>query len=254
MHWTLADNLAEILAALQTAADAGASLCLLPELALSGFHRRMPESLDPASLAAARLQLSRACQRLRIAAVLGVPELGAAGQVFNSLLFIDAQGQELACTRKRGLTPSEASFFTPGGARVWVEIDGVLATAVLCRETLDGAAVLPELRAALTAPAGRPSLARVIFWPSYIAASDPEQAALTEAYRAGAQTLAAELQAWVIQCNWPGSLNQPEARGFGGSVVVSPQGELVSRLPLDAAGLAVIELPQGRCSWRPAAG
>jgi predicted amidohydrolase len=232
MHWTLHGNLAETLAALEAAAADGAEGCVCTELALTGFHRRLPELLDSAALADAESQLRAACARLGIAAAIGVPTLGESGAVFNSHLYIDAAGRELGRVHKRGLTPSEASFFTPGGARRWTVIGGLLATSVLCRETLDGAELLPELAAALPAGDERP---RVIFWPSYIAESDAEQTALCQAYREGAAALARGLGAWVPQSNWPESLNEPAQRGFGAGVVIAPDGGCITTLPRDAA-------------------
>lgn len=239
MHWTLDDNLAEVLAALEAAAAAGAEGCVCTELALTGFHRRLPELLDHAALAAAEAQLRAACARLGIAAAVGLPTLGEGGAVFNSHAYIDASGREVGRVHKRGLTASEASFFTPGGARGWTVLGGLLATSVLCREMLDVAALLPELAAV---PAGGEGLPRVVFWPSYIGASDAEQAALCRAYVEGAETLARELGAWVLQSNWPEGLNLPGPQGFGASVVIAPGGQRVMTLPRDAVALAVVAL------------
>lgn len=239
MHWTLAGNLAETLAALEAAATGGAEGLLGTELALTGFHRRMPELLDAAALAEAEATLRSACARLGLAAILGLPTLGEGGAVFNSHVYIDAAGRELGRVHKRGLTPSEAGFFAPGGARGWLAIGSLLATSVLCREMLDGPALLPELRAGLPAGDARP---RVIFWPSYVAESDAEQTALCEAYRVGAAGLARELGAWVLQSNWPASLNAPAQRGFGAGVVIAPGGRLVTTLPRDEAALAFVTL------------
>jgi len=237
MHWTLESNLAEVLAALEAAAAAGADGCLCTELALTGFHRRMPELLDAVALAEAEGQLRAACQRLGVAAAIGLPTLGEGGAVYNSHVYIDAAGRDLGRVHKRGLTDSEATFFARGGARGWRELGGVLATSVLCREMLDVDALLPELRAGLGD--ARP---RVIFWPSYIAESDAEQAALCEAYRVGAARLAKELDAWVLQSNWPQGLNEPEHRGFGAGVVIAPGGALVRTLPRDEVAQVVVQL------------
>jgi len=237
MHWTLEGNLGETLAALEAAAAGGAEGCVCTELALTGFHRRMPGLLNAQALAEAEAQVRSACARLGMAAVVGVPTLGEGGAVFNSHLYIDSAGCELARVQKRGLTDSEATFFARGGARGWTAVGGVWATSVLCREMLDVEALLPELRA--PADGDRP---RVIFWPSYIAESDAEQTALCQAYRAGAERLARELGAWVLQSNWPESLNAPEQRGFGAGVVIAPGGRRVQTLPRDATALAFVEL------------
>lgn len=239
MHWTLDANLAETLAALEAAAAAGAAGCVCTELALTGFHRRLPELLDAAALADAEGRLREACARLGLAAAIGLPTLGEGGAVFSSHLFIDARGREVGRVHKRGLTDSEATFFTRGGRRGWIDLGSVVATSVLCRETLDGEALLPELRVALPAEDARP---RVILWPSYVAESDPEQTALCVAYREGAAGLARELGAWVLQSNWPESLNAPASRGFGASVVIAPDGRCMETLPRDAAHLALVGL------------
>lgn len=236
MHWTLQGNLAETLAALEAAAAGGADGCVCTELALTGFHRRLPELLDAAALAAAEATLRATCARLGIAAAIGLPTLGEGSIVFNSHVYIDVAGRELGRVHKRGLTPSEATFFTPGNARDWTEIGGLLATSALCRETLDGDTLLPELTA------GQEHKPRVIFWPSYISESDAEQTALCEAYRDGAKAFAHGLGAWVLQSNWPEGLNQPGQRGFGASVVIAPDGRLVATLPRDEAALAFVSL------------
>lgn len=242
MHDTLAANLGEVLAVLRQAAAAGAAGCVCTELALTGFHRRVPELVDAAALDAAQQRLRQACAELGVAAVVGLPTPGPGGVVFNSHLYIDVAGRDLGRVHKRGLTPSEATFFTPGAARGWTVLGGVVATSVLCREMLDGDELGPELLAAL--PAGQTG-PRVVFWPSYIAASDAEQAALGEAYREGAARLARMLGAWVLQSNWAEGLNAPGARGFGAGVVIGPDGQRVATLPGDTPQLAVFELAAG---------
>lgn len=233
MHWTLAGNLAETLAALEAAAAAGADGCVCTELAVTGFHRRLPELIDAAALADAEAQLRAACARLGLAAAVGLPTLGAGGAVFNTHLYIEADGREVGRVHKRGLTPSEATFFAPGGARGWTALAGLQVTSVLCREMLDGESLVLELAA--SAPLDGPL--RVIFWPSYIGESDEAAAADCKAYRAGASALAEALGAWVLQSNWPEGLNLPGATGFGGSVVIDPAGRLHDRLPMDLSAI-----------------
>lgn len=239
MHWTVEANLVEVLAALEAAAAAGAAGCVCSELALTGFHRRVPELLDATTLAAAEAQLRETCARLGIAAAVGLPTLGDGSVVFNSHLYVDAHGEVVARVHKRGLTPSEAGFFSRGDQRGWTSLGGLQATSVLCREMLDLDALLPELRAAL--PSGEPG-SRVVFWPSYIGESDAEQAALSSTYRQGAARLARELSAWVLQSNWAESLNAPGPQGLGDGVVIGPDGTTVARLPKDAAAQVVVDL------------
>ena len=238
MHWTLAGNLGETLASLEAAAAAGADACVCTELAVTGFHRRLPQLIDAAALADAEAQLRSACARLGLAAAVGLPTLRPDGAVLNSHVYIDADGSEVGRVHKRGLTPSEATFFTAGASRGWTPLAGAFVTSVLCREMLDGESLLPELSAS---PPPNGAL-RVILWPGYIGESDAAAAADCEAYRAGARDLAVALGAWVLQSNWPAGLNQPGATGFGGSVVIDPAGRLRDRLPMDDAAVRSVSL------------
>lgn len=238
MHWTLAGNLGETLAALKAAAAAGAVGCVCTELAVTGFHRRLPELIDATALADAEAQLRAACARLGLAAAVGLPTLLPDGAVLNSHVYIDADGREVGRVHKRGLTPSEATFFTAGGPRGWAPLAGAHVSSVLCREMLDGASLLPELAAS----APQDGAPRVIFWPSYVGESDEAAAAACKAYRAGACALAAALGAWVLQSNWPEGLNLPGATGFGGSVVIDPAGRVHDRLPMDRAAICLARL------------
>lgn len=234
MHWALEDNLADIQRALAQAAQAHADLCVLPELALCGFHRRMTESLEPARLAAAEDALRAACERLGLALAVGLPTCTEGAKPFNSYALIDARGHEVARTHKQGLTPSEATLFAPGGERAWASVMGVSVGVVMCREVLDD---LPGLVASAAASP------RLLLWPSYI--TDFEELG----YLAAAQDLARRSAAWVLNANWPVSLNAPATRGFGGSLCIDPEGRLCDRLPFDAVGLALIDGPGVSCRW-----
>ncbi len=231
MHWTPAGNLHELLDALPRAAAAGARLLVGPELGLSGFHRRVPESFAPQALDAALAELQQACAASCIALAVGLPWRMPDGRVFNSHLYLDERGEIAGRVDKRGLTPSEATVFAPGGVRGWTPLAGAAVSSVLCRETLDGERLLPEWRQVL------PAAPRLLLWPSFIGASDAEQARLTRAYRAGAAQLAAGLGAWVLQSNWPQSLNDEAARGLGASMVLAPDGRCVAELAPDEPGL-----------------
>lgn len=245
MHWTLSGNLAETLATLEAAAAAGAVACVCTELAVTGFHRQLPALVDAAALADAEVQLRAACARLGLAAAVGLPTLRPDGAVLNSHLYINADGCEVGRVHKRGLTPSEATFFTPGATRGWTRLAGAWVTSVLCREMLDGATLVPALAAA--APAGDDP--RLILWPGYIGASDTAAAADCAAYVAGARDLAVALGAWVLQSNWPAGLNAPAARGFGGSVVIDPTGRVTHRLPMDDVALSVVDVGSRAGQW-----
>lgn len=227
MHWALEDNLAEILASLKRAAEAGSQLCVLPELALTGFHRRMPEALDAARLAAAERRLREECARLGVALSYGLPTLEGPGRVFNSYVLIDAGGLELGRTYKQGLTPSEASLFALGSARAWAPLGDWQIAVVLCREVLDDID-LPQVPGP-----------RLLLWPSYIAQHD------MPGYLSGAAALARRHNAWVAQCNWPVSLNEPEGAVMAGSTLIAPDGAMQAQLPAGTPDHACWPLPVG---------
>lgn len=240
MHWTPEANLRETLEALRLAARAGVQLLIGPELGLSGFHRRVLESFGPQALVRELAELRSACAELGIAAAVGLPWRLDDGRVFNSHLYVDGCGELVGRTDKRGLTPSEATVFAPGRHRDWTVLAGAVVSSVLCRETLDGDTLLAQWQR--EPGAGLGERARLLLWPSFIGESGAEQSALTRAYRQGACEMAVTLQAWVLQSNWPQSLNRPEARGLGASWIVAPDGRCVAELPADEPGLWDVEL------------
>ena len=49
----------------------------------------------------------------------------------------------------------------------------------------------------------------------------------------------------MVQCNWATSVNNPDVRGMGGSLVLAPTGELLHRCPLDTVGISIVEIDPG---------
>jgi len=239
MHWTLQDNLAAILGALQRAAEEDVQLCVFAELALTGFHRQIGREADEAKVRLALDAVRAQCRRLRIACALGAPTWGASRRVRNSHLYVDEHGDIVAVVDKSGLTESEAGFFEPGTTRALATLRGLACTSVLCREVED----LPQLRAQLPA-----SGLDLIFWPSFIG-HPPSEASSEPDYLPQARAMAQAFGAWVLHCNWPQSLNRPEATHMGGSHVIAPDGRVAFALPLDRSGLAVFTLGDAHCTW-----
>jgi predicted amidohydrolase len=239
MHWTVQDNLASIVDALQRAADEGARLCVFSELALTGFHRQIGREADAAKVQPALDAVRAQCRRLQVACALGAPTWSATGRVRNSHLHIDEHGEIAAVVDKTGLTESEAGFFEAGTTRARSTLRELACTSVLCREVDD----LPQLRAQLP-----PTGLDLIFWPSFIghplseASDEPD-------YLPQARAVAQAFGAWVVHCNWPHSLNRPEATHMGGSHVIAPDGRVAFSLPLDHSGLAVFALGDANCAW-----
>lgn len=243
MHWTLAENLAAMLSALDLAADQGAAVCAFGELALTGYHREIAREAEPARVQQGLDALRARCRQRRIAAAVGAPTWPASGgKPFNSLLLFDEQGELRATVSKDGLTLVETFFFQTGRGRDVALLQGRRCTAVLCREVEDGDTIAAQL------PPGR---AELVFWPSL---TSPRQEDDVPPYPPLVQALARESQAWWIQCNAPNAPNTPDARGLGGSIVVAPDGDIRLQLPLDEPGLAVFTLGERRFDWHPEAG
>lgn len=240
MTWTVAGNLQSILLALEQAARSGARLCVLPELALSGFHRDIAAQSTRARILPALAEVQAACARLGLAAALGLPWTEADGRCFNRMAFIGACGQWLGHVDKQGLTESEALFFTPGPqSRSVIGLAGLRCSAVLCREVEDVDALAPELRR---------QEVDLLLWPSYIAWPPlaPHQA---PDYGPAAALMARQCAASVLQCNWPHALNDPATRGMGGSRWIDSNGRVRAQAPLDHSGLAILH--EDRFDWQP---
>jgi omega-amidase len=143
-------------------------------------------------------------------------------------------GQLAGQVGKTGLTVAEATFFHGGRGRPVAVLQGRKVSAVMCREIEDLALVKHHLP---------PGAAELIFWPGLIGTS-PEPG--SDDVGEDAKRLARQQTAWLIQSNWPRSLNLPDddprQAELGGSRVIAPSGELLLRLPMRTAGLATFEL------------
>jgi hypothetical protein len=92
----------------------------------------------------------------------------------------------------------------------------------------------------------------MIFWPSLV--GRPPDYPNDIQYRPLAQGLAVQADAYLVQSNWPNSLNYPEEGTHAGeSVVLAPSGEVLLTLPRAQAGVAVFELGERNFEWFPEA-
>jgi omega-amidase len=242
MHWTIERNLAAIEAALRTAAAEGAAICVLSELALTGFHRQVPALAQPDRVQPALAQVGAWCAELGIAASVGAPGFGADGAIHIEQVFFDEHGRVAGVVAKEGLTDPEATFFKPRVARPVITLQGLRCSAVICREIGD----LPRLREQLP-----PGSVDVIFVPGALRQDPALPPSDPPPYVRDLQALARACGAWVVQTNWPNALNRPEeSRDAGRSAVVSPAGELVFRLPAQRGGVGVFSLGEREFCWR----
>ena len=238
MEWSGRANTKAMIWAIKQAADSGAQLCVFPELAVTGFHRQIRAEATPDAVRDRLLEVQQTSARHSMAVVSGAPTFHADGRVFNSCVFISERGEVAGVVDKIGLTPAEETFFARGSARSCVELLGYRTTAVLCREIDD----LEHLEAEL--PAISP---QIIFWPGMMR---PAVDGSESTHVQHAQQLARCTGAFIIQANWPNSLNYPEESAEAGhSVVLDPSGEELIRLPMAAAGVGVFDLGQSNLQW-----
>lgn len=112
-----AGNLDRAVAAVSAAADAGAQLIVLPELATSGYVFRdleeVREVAEPADGPTTRRLAALAKQR-DLVVVAGFPERSG-NLLYNSAVLVDQSGIR-AVYRKAHLWDQESDFFTPGSA------------------------------------------------------------------------------------------------------------------------------------------
>jgi predicted amidohydrolase len=218
-------------------------MCVFPELGITGFHRKIASQAVPTGVNAALGAVQAACFERGISVAVGAPSFGVDGQIFNSHIHINEKGEVLAVSAKNGLTPSEATFFAAGVTRPVSELSGLSCASVLCREVEDLNALAEQL------PKGR---ADIIFWPSLV--GRPPDHPNEIKYLPLAQALAVQSDAYLVQSNWPNSLNYPEEGTHAGeSVVVAPTGEVLLSLPRAQSGVAVFDLGEGSYEWFPEA-
>ncbi len=242
MHWTIEENVGAVISAVDCAARAGAKLIVLPELALTGFHRKIV-ALARTEFVAPNLQTIQAhCGARNICCAIGTPSFRD-GAIFNSVAFIDTQGKIAGVVEKNGLTAAEATFFTCGTTRPVVMLCGLQTSAVLCIEIHDIEDTVEQFAQ---------TKIDLIVWPGIMRPDPSSNIASAERNIQDAQTVARKTRSWIVQANWPNSLNYPAESEFAGrSVVIDPEGEITLRLPIASAGVAVFNLGETHFDWYP---
>lgn len=151
---TIAGNLDKIERAIRKAARRRADVVLFPECAVTGYggdfasltSREVTELLSALGALAALYQVNL---------LVGSPVIRKR-RWRNCLVVFDRKGRIVHCYAKCQLTEADRSFFSPGNSIALFELDGVLATAIICHERR-----YPEL-VRLAVMAG----ARVLFHPN----------------------------------------------------------------------------------------
>jgi omega-amidase len=241
MYWTIEENMHAIMQAITLAHQRGAQICTFAELAVTGFHRRVPALAHPELIGPQIAQLQEHCAQLNMALAFGAPTFADTGAKFNSHILIRESGELAAVVDKNGLTVPEATFFQSGVNRPVALLHGLRASAVICREIEDTARVCAQL------PTGSVDL---VLWPGQMRPDPAKPLTDPPAHVVNAQELARALGAYVVQANWPNALNRPEeSEHTGASAVIAPSGALLFRLPTQSAGVAVFSLGESNYEW-----
>lgn len=118
--------------ALRAAAAAGAVVLTVPEVFLPGYnHDDIPARAIPRD-GVEMQRLAEACRATGCGLVVGYAE-AAEGSVWNSALYLDQQGREVANYRKIQLYgPREKSLYGHGAAHVTFDLAGEKAALLIC--------------------------------------------------------------------------------------------------------------------------
>lgn len=241
----LADNLERGLAAVETAAEAGADLIVYPELAFTPFypqHRAQADVLDLAeSIPGPTTEaFCEAARRRGVVVVLNLYE--RAGDVaYDTSPVIDADGTVLGCTRMMHITDYEGyyeqGYYAPGdtGAPVYDTAAGRLGVAI-CYDRH-----YPEyLRALALAGADLvviPQAGSVGEWPDGLFEAELRVASLQQGY-------------FMALANRVGA---EEVLDFaGGSFITDPFGQVVARAPEGEDAILYADLDLRQCEDAPA--
>jgi NAD+ synthase (glutamine-hydrolysing) len=229
-------NAGRVAAALADAAEAGADVTLLPELALSGYP---PEDLllRPAFAAACREALEEVAGGVgRGLAVVGFPEWD--GDCHNSAAVL-AEGRVQAVYRKRFLPNygvfDEARYFAAGDRALVVELLGARVGLAICEDIWYPTPVASDLTAA-----GVDLIACVSASPFHRGKGAWRERMLA--------TRAADAAAYLAFCNQVGG--QDELVFDGRSAVFDEDGELLARAEPFAEDLVLADLDLGRVARR----
>lgn len=227
MAESIQENLSRMRSILLEKTEPGA-LVLFPECALTGFHKGLKEITVRETIQEAQASLQALCDQRNQSLVIGCPWFPKESQdIWNAALVLKA-GEKPQVAAKIGLTASERSFFTPGTERPVFSWRGKRFSILFCREILDDLNPGLDLQDDLD----------FLLWPGYIAWSDDP-----ENYREAARDLAKHHGCPIYQCNWPNSLNNPNQRGMGGSLVISSDGRILLQGPFDTAQCLTVPFP-----------
>jgi NAD+ synthase (glutamine-hydrolysing) len=206
--------IARCLAAVREAADAGADLVVLPELALTGYP---PEDLlhRPAFVERSRSAVWEFAREAAVPAVVGFVDV--TGGALHNAAAVCADGRVTAIYRKR-LLPNygvfdEERYFEPGDTDLVIALGGLPCAITICED------IWSDDTAARLAAAGARLVVNLSASPFHTGKASEREAML--------QARAADHGLWVAYCNLVGG--QDELVFDGRSVVIAPDGTVVAR-------------------------
>ncbi len=214
---------------IQEAAEQGCSVCVLPELWLSGYDLIRVQSHSEFACKEAVPELRRLAIEFGLEICGGLPMPAENGGFSNAAVFIDPQSPQVQTYQKNHLfdfTPfNESDYFIAGDRRVSV---------LFGKSFLAGLMICFDLRFAEVALGYRAmncsALCCIAQWP----------AARRMAWRTLLQARAIETQSFVFGCNAVGSLGDIILGGF--SSVFAPDGTPLAEAG-DSESLLVVDLP-----------
>tara|TARA_R110002072_G_scaffold5527_13_gene35482 strand:+ start:273 stop:1049 length:777 start_codon:yes stop_codon:yes gene_type:complete len=240
MGWTTEENIATIVSSIEHARSMKADLLVFPELALTGFHRKIKDEVKKVSNDPGYEQwVQDACANNQQAICLGLPTFFG-DKIFNSYRFISADGEIVSTTHKLGLTGGERMLFTDADHRPMVSIGDRALAAVMCREVGD----LELLK-------GKLQTADVLIWPGFVSNLTTDDPDVEDGTTEQASAFALACKAKLVQCNWAHSLNKPELVELGGSSFIDDNGEVIWSCPWNEPGIGYFDLDSNAHDWQP---
>lgn len=206
----LADNVKRTIERLEKCSADKVEVVVFPECNVSGYFSDYIPTLTEKQLTAAEDQLARACKRLGIWAIVGMP-WRENGKLYNSAIVVDADGK----VRERYHKVQLAERWPDGGDHLSVfRVKGVPCSIIICHDER-----YPEL-VRLPVLAG----ARVIFYLSHESPITQEHKLVP--YRAQIQARAVENSVFIAHANAPA--NRDASGSHGQSRLIAPDGNLIS--------------------------
>jgi len=221
-------NVARIRDAAEKAVAAGATMLVVPELALTGYP---PEDLlgKPHFVGRSIAALIELATDLPLDTVVGFVDRDSAGYRYNAAALISG-GTVRQVYRKHDLPNygvfDEVRYFEPGTAVELVSLDGAAAALTICEdiwnpETVDGAVA-----------AGARVIINISASPFHMGKGQQREQMLRQR--------AVENHVWIVYCNLVGG--QDELVFDGRSVLIAPSGAVVARALSFAEDLLVVDI------------